>query len=131
MCSMVQNYFTQLFQSEAHEIDQSVIDVIEEKVTMEMNICLLAQFTLEEVKKALYAIGNLKAPGPDGLHAIFYKRFWNMMGDDLVREVLQAVNTATIPDGWNDTTIVMIPKVDNPDRVAQFLPTVYATSSTR
>ena len=75
-----------------------MIDVIDEKVTMEMNICLLAQFTTEEVKKAMFAIGNLKAPGLDGLHAIFYKWFWNMLGDDLVREVLQA-------DGWNDTTI--------------------------
>ena len=75
MCSMVQNYFTQLFQSEIHEIDDSVLDAVELKVTANMNRGLLAQFTPEEVKKALFAIGDLKAPGPDGLHAIFYKRF--------------------------------------------------------
>lgn len=45
-----------------------------------------------------------------------------MLGDDLVREVLQAVSMAVIPEGWNDTTVVMIPKVDNPDQVAQFRP---------
>jgi hypothetical protein len=39
-----------------------------------------------------------------------------MLGDDLVQEVLQAVNSASILDGWNDTTIVMIPKVDNPKK---------------
>ena len=39
-----------------------------------------------------------------------------------MQEVLDAVNNATIPSGWNDTTIVMIPKVDNPDKVAQFRP---------
>ena len=27
-----------------------------------------------------------------------------MLGDDLVQEILQAVNSASIPDGWNDTT---------------------------
>ena len=69
-----------------------------------------------------FSIGDLKAPGLDGLHAIFYKRFWHMLGDDLVQEVLQAVNSAYVPDGWNDTTIVMIPKVDNPEKVAQFRP---------
>lgn len=122
MCSMVHNYFTYLFQSEIQEIDNSVLDAVEVKVTADMNRSLLAQFTPEEVKNALFAIGDLKAPIPDGLHAIFYKRFWNMLGDDLVREVLQAVNTAVIPEGWNDTTVVMIPKVDNPDRVAQFRP---------
>lgn len=50
------------------------------KVTADMNRDLLAQFTPEEVKKALFSIGDLKAPGSDGLHAIFYKRFWNMLG---------------------------------------------------
>jgi hypothetical protein len=40
-----------------------------------MNDVLLAPFSAEEVKKALFDIGDLKAPGPDGLHAIFYKRF--------------------------------------------------------
>jgi hypothetical protein len=45
-----------------------------------------------------------------------------MLGNDLVQEVLQAVNTASIPAGWNDTAIVMIPKVDNPEKEAQFCP---------
>jgi hypothetical protein len=45
-----------------------------------------------------------------------------MLGDDLVAEVLQAVNTCKIPEGWNKTTIVLIPKVDNPEKVSQFRP---------
>jgi len=32
------------------------------------------------------------------------------------------VNNATIPSGWNDITIVMILKVENSDKVAQFRP---------
>lgn len=40
----------------------------------------------------------------------------------MVHEVLQAVNSASIPEGWNDTTIVRILKVDNPEKVAQFCP---------
>lgn len=41
---------------------------------------------------------------------------------DLVEEVLQAVNTCTIPPRWNDTVIVMIPKVNSPEKVSQFRP---------
>ena len=74
------------------------------------------------MKKALFSIGDLKAPGPDGLHAIFYKRFWSMLGDDLVKEVLHTVNTRVIPEGWNRTTIVLIPKVETPEKVSQFRP---------
>ena len=36
-----------------------------------MNQILMAPFSREEVKKALFSIGDLKAPGPDGLHAVF------------------------------------------------------------
>jgi hypothetical protein len=39
-----------------------------------------------------------------------------------VEEVLGAVRNASIPTGWNDTAIVLIPKVDNPDKVMQFRP---------
>lgn len=51
----------------------------------------------------------------------FYKRFWPMLGDNLVEDVLR-VNTCTIPTGWNDTTIVMIPKVNSPEKVSRFRP---------
>ena len=82
----------------------------------------MAPFSREEVKKGLFSIGDLKALGPDGLLAIFFKRFWNMLGDDLVKEVLAVINNAVVPYGWNDTTIVLIPKIDNPEMVAQFRP---------
>jgi len=87
-----------------------------------MNQLIRAPFTREEVKKALFSIGDLKAPGPDGLHAVFFKRFWHLMEDDLVEEVLGAVQSASIPMGRNHTTIVMIPKIDNPDKVTHFRP---------
>uniref|UniRef100_A0A8I6WS32 Reverse transcriptase domain-containing protein n=1 Tax=Hordeum vulgare subsp. vulgare TaxID=112509 RepID=A0A8I6WS32_HORVV len=45
-----------------------------------------------------------------------------MLGEDLIEEVLYAINTCTIPNGWNDTTIVLIPKINNPKKVTQFRP---------
>ena len=114
---VVKDYFSNLFTSKVHEVDQEVLRDINCRVS-DMNHLLLAPFSREAVKKALFSIGDLKASGPDGLHAIFFKRFWNMLGEELTDEVLQAVNSSTILEGWNDTTIVMIPKVDNPDKVA-------------
>jgi hypothetical protein len=87
-----------------------------------MNDILTAPYTREEVKKAMFNIGDLKAPGPDGLHAIFYKRFWHIIGEDLTDEVLLAVNSRVIPEGWNHTTIVLIPKVESPESITQFRP---------
>ena len=57
----------------------------------------------------------MKAPGPDGLHAVFFKRFWHIIGDELTKEVLDAIIHKTIPEGWNSTNVVLIPKVDSPE----------------
>lgn len=118
----IMSYFAQLFTSEPSERQASVLDKVPHKVSRAMNESLLAPFMHEEVKKALFSIGDFKVPGPDGLHAVFYKRFWHLLGGDLIDEVLTAVNTYTIPEGWNDTIIIMIPKTKAPEKVTQFRP---------
>lgn len=122
MREIIFDYFTSLFTSEVDIPGESVFNDVQRKVTAAMNRALLAPFSSEDVKKALFSIGDLKAPSPDGLHAVFYKRFWELLGEDLVKEVLEAVNNKLVPSGWNDTTIVLIPKVNCPDKVTQFRP---------
>lgn len=39
----------------------------------QLNGILLKEFTPGEVKFALHSIGDLKAPGPDGMPLVFYK----------------------------------------------------------
>ena len=99
MKQLIDNYFQYLFTAEVHVPNQEVPEKVKPKVSSYMNESLLAPYTEEEVRRALFSIGDLKAPGPDGLHAIFYKKFWHLLGDDLVREVLEAVNSGGDP-GW-------------------------------
>ena len=42
-----------------------------------MNNFLLKEYTVEEIKQNLDDIGDLKAPGADGMPTIFYKHFWH------------------------------------------------------
>jgi hypothetical protein len=42
----------------------------------------------EEVKKSSFQYRGFKGPRADGLHAVFFKRFWDMLEDDLVDVVL-------------------------------------------
>jgi hypothetical protein len=72
---------------------------------------IFCPFMAEDVKKASINIRDLKLTGPDGLHAIFYKKkLWNLCDADITHEVLQALNSGVIPDGWKDMTLVLIPK---------------------
>jgi hypothetical protein len=71
---IIHDYFSQLFSSEVGATDPTLINRVKPRVTNEMNERLVAPFTEEEVKKALFAIGNFKAPGTDGMHAIFSKK---------------------------------------------------------
>jgi len=120
MRNIIQNYFENIFTSEVGDPDPSVLADVSRSVTPDMNSGLMDTFTAEEVKKALFQIGDFKALGLDGMHAVFYKRFWEIVGDDLVNKVLVAVNSAQIPEGWNDTMVVLIPKVNDPTLVSQF-----------
>jgi hypothetical protein len=119
---VILDYFSNLFMSEVDSLDPAMMDKVQLRVSHEMNEKLLAPFTPEDVKKSAFSIGDFKAPGPDGLHAVFYKKFWNICGDEITKEVLLALNSSTIPEGWNDTMVVLIPKTDDPELVTHFRP---------
>ena len=119
---LISNYFSGLFSSDVTDYDQGLLNTVKPKVTTQMSTELMEPYTREEVRKALFQIGGMKAPGPDGLHAIFFKRFWHILGDELTDEVLEAVHNRKIPTGWNQTNIVLIPKVDSPEVITQYRP---------
>lgn len=116
----VGDYFSSMFTSSAGEVDHGLLSSVKPLVAQDMNELLVAPYTREDVRKALFQIGDKKAQGPDGLHAIFFKRFWHMLGEDLTNEVLDAINQKKIPAGWNSTNIVLIPKVDSLEVITQF-----------
>ena len=87
-----------------------------------MNEMLKAEYTEEEIKEALDGMGDLKAPGADGMPAIFFKRYWSTVGEQVVSEVLHVLRGGRMPEGWNDTIVVLIPKVQNPDKMKDLRP---------
>jgi hypothetical protein len=64
----------------------------------------------------------MKAPGLDGMHSIFYKKLWDMVGDKVTEEVLAVLNGGPMPEGWNDTCVVLIPNNSNPESMKDLRP---------
>ena len=92
------------------------------KVSIEMQQTLSNEYTADEIKAALFQMGPTKAPGPDGMNAIFYQKFWHIIGDNVVSAVLEFLNTGYMPPALNHTFIVLIPKIKNPVKVSDFRP---------
>jgi len=56
-----------------------------------------------EVKDAIDQMHPLKAPGPDGLPALFYQKFWHIVGRDIQQLALSVLNDEVTPIYVNRT----------------------------
>jgi hypothetical protein len=52
----------------------------------------------------------------------FYKRFWPLPGNRVKAKVLAVLNGDEMPQGWNDTIIVLIPKTRSPEKLKNLRP---------
>jgi hypothetical protein len=57
----------------------TLLNEVSSRVLAEMNGDLRKPYTSAEVNKALFSIGDTKAPGMDGLHANFFKKCRNIL----------------------------------------------------
>lgn len=78
--------------------------------------------TLEEVKGALFSMGNYKALGPDGLHPLFSKAKWEVVGASMFQFVQQVFEHPSKLGDINQTLLTLIPKVPEPTRPSDFCP---------
>jgi len=67
-------------------------------------------------------MGDLKAPGVEGMPTLFYKQYWEIIGADVTQEVKQVLSGGAMPKGWNETVVVLIPKVKKPDQLKDLRP---------
>ncbi|KAL4361744.1 hypothetical protein GQ457_04G011590 [Hibiscus cannabinus] len=55
----------------------------------------------------------LKASGPDGYPALFFQKYWDVVGTEVTKYCLSVLNGETEMDAINGTRIVLIPKSHN------------------
>ncbi|GLT67469.1 hypothetical protein SLA2020_397770 [Shorea laevis] len=83
---------------------------------------LMSPPTDAEILATIKSMKAWKAPGPDGLHAAFFQKFWELINPKLCPEIRMVFDNANIPDSWNRSFIALIPKIPNPEMVSQFRP---------
>ena len=92
------------------------------KVNSEMNDLLEQPFTAEEVTTSLFQMCPTKAPGPDGLQAVFFQKHWESVKDGVLATCLHVLNQQGTIAPLNHTYIALIPKTAKPMKVTEFRP---------
>ncbi|GJY93449.1 putative RNA-directed DNA polymerase [Tanacetum coccineum] len=83
---------------------------------------MIRNVTTQEVKEALFSMGDDKSPGPDGYTACFFKTAWDVVADDVTNAICEFFRNGNLLKELNHTIIALIPKVKSPTRVNDYRP---------
>ncbi|KAL5540880.1 hypothetical protein UlMin_043272 [Ulmus minor] len=124
LAHIIENHFETLFSSSSpSSVDfNRVLASIERKVTPQLNDQLEQAFDAKDVKTAVFQMAPTKSPGADGMSAIFYQKFWPIIGDDITSACLGFTNGELPLGSINETIITLLPKIKNPTRISEFRP---------
>ncbi|GJS13489.1 putative RNA-directed DNA polymerase, eukaryota, reverse transcriptase zinc-binding domain protein, partial [Tanacetum coccineum] len=76
----------------------------------------------QEVKEAIFSMGNDKSPGPDGYTVAFFKEAWDVVSNDVTKAVKEFFTNGTLLKEVNHTIIALIPKIASPTRINDYRP---------
>ncbi|GKU90554.1 hypothetical protein SLEP1_g4537 [Rubroshorea leprosula] len=117
----VAKYFEELFTEEKwerpklHGIDFKRISEVD-------NDILTAAFSKKEVKEVVWECESSKSPGLDGFNFKFVKVMWEDIKSDVVTFVQEFHEHCKIVKGSNASFIVLIPKLENPQKIEEYRP---------
>ncbi|GJY18245.1 hypothetical protein Tco_0389736 [Tanacetum coccineum] len=75
-----------------------------------------------EIKEAMFSMGNDKSLGPDGYTAVFFKEAWDIVGNDVIKAIKEFFTNGKLLKELNHMIIPLIPKVQTPSRVNDYRP---------
>jgi hypothetical protein len=105
-------------------MDETLRDDIPQ-VSEEENEVLMAPFSEEEVKLAVFDMEQKKAPGLDGFPTEFYQFFWEIVKSDLMN-LFYEFHAGRLPiHSINFGVITLLPKITDVIRIQQYMPIMY------
>ncbi|KAL0427126.1 UNVERIFIED_CONTAM: hypothetical protein Slati_2887400 [Sesamum latifolium] len=115
-------YFTSLLGTEVQTLPVDN-DVFEwgPKISSEQASELCKSVTPSEIKQAIFQICDNKAPGPDGFSACFFKRAWNVVGNQVCL-VMDFFRSGRLLRQLNHCIIALVPKSEHSPTVADYRP---------
>lgn len=116
--AMAFKYFVDIFQSptslQHEQIKENLEQIFLPTLSSETSNMLLQDISFEEVKDAVFSLPKDSASGPDGYHASFYQKNWDLISSDVFKMVTSVWQSEHLLKAMNKTNVVLIPKNKHP-----------------
>ncbi len=109
--------YQELFTEEPTSFPPDLENLISPSITPEVNEAICQIPSHVEIKETIFGMYNLKALGPDGLPALFYKKYWPIVGDSIISTVQIFFRSSHMLKEVNSSFIIVIPKNKSPSTV--------------
>ena len=87
-----------------------------------MNMELIKEFSKDEILTALKQMHPTKALGPNGMSAIFFHKYWDIVGNSVTNMALNVLNSNMPIAKINKTNITLVLKKKSPTKMTEFKP---------
>lgn len=85
-------------------------------------IMLEKEVTKEKIRRVIFKMAGSKVPGPDRFTSEFFKKSWQMIGDDVIVAVQSFFLKGFLPKGVNSTILALIPKKEEAKEMKDYRP---------
>ncbi|GKV32053.1 hypothetical protein SLEP1_g40686 [Rubroshorea leprosula] len=117
----ISSFFKHLYKEEKQERPRFEGAVFK-KISQDDNETLIGPFSKKEIKEAIRNCDSSKAPSLDGFNFKFVKDQWEVIKEDVVEFLQEFQENSKLVKGINNSFIVLMPKVDNPQKIEDYRP---------
>nr|KYP56436.1 Retrovirus-related Pol polyprotein LINE-1 [Cajanus cajan] len=120
---MVTTFYRTIFTDEGHMEPFSLTNVFPRLNEDELST-LETPISNGEIHNAvkMKSMSGFKAPGPDGLQAVFFKSQWDIVGNAVCKLIHEIEAVPSRVADINETLIVLVPKTENVSSLKQMWP---------
>lgn len=122
----IQEFYRGLFSDDGGEANSLLFvrELIQNSVTWDRNQELIRVPTAEEIKKTVFELSPMSAPGLDGFGGLFFQTSWDIICHDVINVVGFFFATTFVPAGLNSNVVTLIPKFMGASKIEDFRPIV-------
>lgn len=126
------NHFKNIYTTDLIKCEWTNPTTCKNVISMEDRTSMGRPLEKDEIKNAIYSFKPLKSPRPDGLHPLFFQKYWSDIEESVVNTGMKIFSSCTIPPELSKTFICLISKIKNLEQITHYRPnslciTIYET----